>query len=150
MSRYQITFDIRCQKKSNSRLRFCLPRADKPSAFRVKEGKSVGQSRATPGNSQIQTWREPFFKKSEVEESQRKTKGERRGSYEIEVLVLSFFVCSLPLNFLSCLFSYSFIGQRCISKFILGRRTIRWPRTTSLQGSSHRTSQVSLTLVLMT
>lgn len=34
-----------------------------------------------------------FFKKSEVEESQRKTQGERRGSYEIEVLVLSLFVC---------------------------------------------------------
>lgn len=40
-------------KNSNSRLSFCLPRADKLLAFWVKEGKSVGQSRATPGNSQI-------------------------------------------------------------------------------------------------
>lgn len=84
-------------KKSNSRLRFCLPHADKPSAFRVKERKSVGQSRATPGNSQIQTWREPFLKSQKWKRVRGKHRERGEGVMRLRCWsCLCLFVCLFP------------------------------------------------------
>lgn len=60
--------------KNPIHVRDSVSRTDKPSAFRVKEGKSVGQSRETPRESQIQIWKEEFFKKSD----RKRVRGKQR------------------------------------------------------------------------